>query len=61
MTQSSIWVGDRFVAPADPAVARTRPPDTLPPGESLTCTPGPCTLTRADADHGSTDNTATRK
>jgi large repetitive protein len=59
VAQSDVRVADQFVAPAGPAVTVTCPPTTLAPGESLTCTSGPYSLSQADVDHGRVDDTAT--
>ncbi|MEU7524299.1 hypothetical protein AB0A74_01035 [Saccharothrix sp. NPDC042600] len=59
VTLTDIAVADTLTAPAEPEVTVTCPSAELAPGESTTCTSSPYTVTRADADHGSVDNTAT--
>ncbi|MEU7524298.1 hypothetical protein AB0A74_01030 [Saccharothrix sp. NPDC042600] len=58
VTLTGISVDDTLSAPAGPEVTVTCPSTGLAPGESTTCTSSPYTVTQADADHGSVDNSA---
>nr|BFE51478.1 hypothetical protein GCM10017745_49050 [Saccharothrix mutabilis subsp. capreolus] len=55
---SGITVNDTLTAPAGPALVVTCPSTTLAAGAVMTCT-APYTVTQADVDNGSVNNTAT--
>lgn len=59
LTLDDVAVTDALVPPAGPEIDVICPQTTLAPAESMTCTSSPYTVTQADVDHGTIDNSAT--